>query len=203
MVLALMTYRNTPIAVTGYSPAELMIGRQMRTTLPVMPQHLQPHWPDRNEICMNDKHAKNKYEYYYNKHHSVRQREDLKPGEYYYNKHHSVRQREDLKPGDSVRIKLDHQPDWNRNGTILNSAEAPRSYLVQTSDGGIYRRTKRHLLKVPNSPPVENTSDLADEIEVSKDPEVRNEPDGNINQDLPVEDTDLSKKVCKISAAFE
>ena len=63
MVLALMTYRNTPIAATGYSPAELMIGRQMRTTLPVMPQHLQPHWPDRNEICMNDKHAKNKYEY--------------------------------------------------------------------------------------------------------------------------------------------
>ncbi|KAK2559348.1 hypothetical protein P5673_017966 [Acropora cervicornis] len=33
-ILALMSYRSTPSTVTGYSPSEIMLQQQIRTTLP-------------------------------------------------------------------------------------------------------------------------------------------------------------------------
>ncbi|CAB3981206.1 Transposon Ty3-G Gag-Pol poly [Paramuricea clavata] len=42
--IALMSYRDTPLE-NGYSPAELLFGRKIQTTLPVVSQHLVPTWP--------------------------------------------------------------------------------------------------------------------------------------------------------------
>ena len=41
-VLVLMTYCSTPIPALGVSPSRLMMGSEMRTTLPILPRNLQP-----------------------------------------------------------------------------------------------------------------------------------------------------------------
>ncbi|KAI2647390.1 Transposon Tf2-8 polyprotein [Labeo rohita] len=41
-VVALMSFRATPTSSTGVSPAELLMGRKIRTTLPTLPKNLRP-----------------------------------------------------------------------------------------------------------------------------------------------------------------
>ena len=56
--LSLMTYRNTPVEVTGFSPAQLLMGRSIRTTLPCLPSELAPRWPNLEVVRTNDAEAK-------------------------------------------------------------------------------------------------------------------------------------------------
>uniref|UniRef100_A0A3Q0S4A5 Integrase catalytic domain-containing protein n=1 Tax=Amphilophus citrinellus TaxID=61819 RepID=A0A3Q0S4A5_AMPCI len=68
-LLALMCYRSTPCATTGVSPAELLMGRKIRTTLPTLEKNLQPKWPNR------------KTAFYYNRRHGARPLSPLRPGD--------------------------------------------------------------------------------------------------------------------------
>ena len=66
-LLGLMTYRSTPVSATGVSPAQLMMGRQMRTSLPVLGRKLRSKWPNRRDIGEADKKAKRKYSSNFNR----------------------------------------------------------------------------------------------------------------------------------------
>uniref|UniRef100_A0A3Q3IJT4 Uncharacterized protein n=1 Tax=Monopterus albus TaxID=43700 RepID=A0A3Q3IJT4_MONAL len=45
-LLALMSFRAMPATATGVSPAELLMGRRIQTTLPTLESNLVPQWPD-------------------------------------------------------------------------------------------------------------------------------------------------------------
>ena len=58
--LGLMTYRATPVAATGKSPAQIMTQREMKTRLPCLERNLYPKNPDRTGISNRDARHKSK-----------------------------------------------------------------------------------------------------------------------------------------------
>ena len=128
--LALLSYRTTPLA-DGYSPAEKLFGRKLRTNVPQAPQKLLPTYSDvvRRNIQQKDDEVKAKQKYYHDR-------------------RHAVVQRPPLQQGDRVLIR-----DRNQPATVIGpAANAPRSYIVQ-SDSNTYRRNRRHLDEQPRQRP--------------------------------------------------
>lgn len=122
--LALLSYRATPLQC-GLSPAELLMNRKLRTTLP---SH-QPHdkFKPKNPATIEQKLRQQK----------LRQKS-------FYDR--TTKQLPPLTPNSPVRIE---NPDgWSTRGTVLQEV-APRSYTVKTEDGQILRRNHRNLLKTP------------------------------------------------------
>ena len=56
--LALLAYRATPHETTIVSPAHLLMGRRLRTTLPMLPSHLEPEIVSRNIVHSKDRQQK-------------------------------------------------------------------------------------------------------------------------------------------------
>uniref|UniRef100_A0A3B3VJM5 Integrase catalytic domain-containing protein n=1 Tax=Poecilia latipinna TaxID=48699 RepID=A0A3B3VJM5_9TELE len=129
-LLALMCYRSTPSPTTGVSPAELLMGRKIKTTLPTLESNLQPRWPDLRVVRSKDANEKRRQAFYNNQRHSTK---PLPP----------------LKPGDAILSKLDHQNTWGTPAVVAGDSTTPRSYIVETHQGATLRRNRRHLLGMP------------------------------------------------------
>jgi len=125
-LLALMVQRSTVCVSTGFSPAQLMLGRQIRTTLPVLPKHLEPSWPRRETVQANDSQAKATQQHY----HDVRA---------------SLHPLRPLEPGEKVLLRTDNENMWGTTATVAATADTPRSYIVTTEHGTTLRRNRRHL----------------------------------------------------------
>lgn len=117
--LALLSYRATPLE-NGFSPAELMLGRRIKTNVPVIPNLLKV--AKGNQVAAIENKLKDK-------------------SEFYYNKRHKVKELTKLKKGDNVWIV-----DLKIYGVIVKQLSEPRSYLVQT-ERGIFRRNRWHLIE--------------------------------------------------------
>ena len=70
MYMAMLAYRSTPLE-NGLSPAELLMGRKLRTTVPVIPQQLNPKLPNKSQLCLKENQQREKQRENFNKCHSA------------------------------------------------------------------------------------------------------------------------------------
>ncbi|UYV61036.1 K02A2.6-like, partial [Cordylochernes scorpioides] len=119
--LGLLEYRSTPLE-NGYSPAELLMGRKLRTTLPIAPGNLNPKLVDSQTLKRKE----------------GRRRKDMKSR---YDRRCGATDMEELSEGDTVWIT-----DMRTWGIVKQKASTPRSYMVDTPVGTL-RRNRFHLRK--------------------------------------------------------
>ncbi|UYV68297.1 K02A2.6-like [Cordylochernes scorpioides] len=119
--LGLLEYRSTPLE-NSYSPAELLMGRKLRTTLPIAPENLNPRLVDSQTLKRKEE----------------RRRKDMKSR---YDRRCRARDMEELSECDTVWIT-----DMRISGIVKQKASTPRSYMVDTPVGTV-RRNRFHLRK--------------------------------------------------------
>ena len=118
--IALLEYRNTPITGMQESPAQLLMSRMLKSKLPTTTALLRPRVQEKVREKLEQSAAKQK-EYF------DRSAKPLSP----------------VKMHQSARIRRDKV--WEP-AVITCIHEAPRSLIVTTPQGGVYRRNRRHLL---------------------------------------------------------
>ena len=126
--LALLAYRAMKHSTTGYSPAELSMGRPLRTTVPTLKFNLQPKVLNRDLVVESHEKAQ-------------------QTCKRHYDRRHGARSLPELFPGNNVNIKLDGEKSV-APGVVEGQANTPRSYIVKTNKGSI-RRNRKHLHMVP------------------------------------------------------
>ena len=128
--LALLDYRNTPIE--GVSPAQALMSRRLRTTLPISQRKLNPSVISPTEFAAERQKSQTTQKKYYD-----RTASPLPP----------------LARGDVVRMKKDPKAEW-KPAIVIAKHDTPRSYVVKTEDGAEYRRNRKHLMKTREEHPV-------------------------------------------------
>lgn len=123
--LGLLAYRTTKLEC-GYSPSELIMGRNPRTNLPTNLNFLIPKW------------------HYLENFRNEREKEISKQVKVY-DKRHRARHNSELSINDRVWIT-----NMKRYGKIVNKGPEPRSYVVD-SNGSVIRRNRAHLVKVKDN----------------------------------------------------
>ena len=142
--LALLAYRATPLQ-NGYSPAELLMGRRLRTTVPALPTLLNPALPDYNTL-------------------EAKEREKRMNDARSFDKRHGARNLEPLVPGEDVWIT-----DARVQGTVVSTHNTPRSYLVQVPQGTL-RRNRHHLVPLQTNSGVVNADEQVGEDSATPEP---------------------------------
>ena len=142
--LALLTYRNTPLH-NGYSPAQLSMGRKLKTRVPCHPGELKPCLPNYDGL-------------------RKREADYRKKMQSNYDRRHRVVEGTEMSPGDNVWI-----PDLKTEGKVVQRG-GPRSLIIETSQRRVVRRNRRMLRRAWNTrqytnmtavPHYEQTRDLS------------------------------------------
>ena len=141
--LALLAYRATPLQC-GYSPAELLMSRRLRTTVPATRESLMPGVPDRGVVKKRDQQQK------------LRQENN-------FNDRRGARALPHLDLGSRVWV-----PDRASEAEVVGQTN-PRSYQVVTPEG-TYRRNRRALCPLPTIPVTADT-ELGPEQASQNDPQ--------------------------------
>lgn len=138
---SLMIYRSAPLE-NGLSPAQMLMGRRIRTNLPI------------NEILLTPGGA-----------HKIKARKQEQKEKHKMQHDKKAKHLPNLRPGDKVRI-LDHTTGtWTQGGCVQRKV-APRSYCIQTDHGAALRRNRvdlRPQVTVPETDSQQqSTAELSD-----------------------------------------
>lgn len=117
---ALLAYRSTPLSC-GFSPAELLFSRKIRTTVPTFQNLFQPLNLPREEIAKKEEANR------------MHQKQN-------YDKRHNAKELTKLHKNQPVWIV-----DKREFGKVIDKSKEPRSYIVQTSKSKL-RRNRFHLI---------------------------------------------------------
>ena len=120
--LALLSYRSTSPAWCGLSPAELLMSRKLHIDIPQHTQEVVPEWSYLPDFHKKDAAFKAKQKNHYDCRHRVKQMDPLPEDQ-------------------SVWVRTNNQ---QIPGQVIQAANTPRSYLVETTAGQV-RRNCLHL----------------------------------------------------------
>ena len=137
--LAMLEYRNTPTD-SNASPTQLLMGRRTRAILPITKSQLRP--------CTVDPES----------FHRARELKQQSQKKYY---DRGAKELPLMSRGDPVGVQLEKK--WTP-AVITDVASTPRSFIVQTPSGQLFRRNRKFLLRRDN----ESQSHLTPETVVSK-----------------------------------
>ena len=137
--MALLSYRSTSLPWCELSPAELSMGRKIRSTVPQTNKHLVPKWPYLTDFQEKNKVFKDK------------QKEN-------YDSRHRVREAPKIQDDTEVWVNTGQDPV---RGRVVSTSEAPRSYIVETPSGDIRRNRSQLNVVPPNEEDTETAQEAA------------------------------------------
>lgn len=118
--LALLTYRNTPRSDALGSPNQRLLSRITRSLIPTPQENLKPKIV--NNVSDTIRLEREKQKSYHDR--------NSKPAS-------------ELQVGDKIRLQTSAR-NWT-GATILRETDKPRSFMVKTDSGKVYRRNTIHL----------------------------------------------------------
>ena len=125
--LGLLNLRNTPREELG-SPAQRLLSRRTRTTLPTSTKLLKPKAFNTSSIKKSLVKKRMQQKRYHDK---------------------TAKPLRDLKRNEIVRVWS--KDKFKKLAVVNKRVGGPRRYQISTSDGGVYTRNRRHLLPVKES----------------------------------------------------
>ena len=132
---SLLSYRSTPLTWCDLSPAELSMGRRLRTSLPQTDKLLIPQWPFLTKFREQDRALKEKQKENFDSRHRTRELTPIP---------------------DDTKVWITSE-DQRVPGRVVSPADRPRSYVVETPTGQV-ERNRSQLQVLPNTSETENES---------------------------------------------
>ena len=124
--IALLNYRATPLPWCQRSPAELLMGRRLRTCVPQVKEQLIPVWGYLEQFKKLNQAYKKKQKRNFDKWHRCQELDDLP---------------------ENAKVWITSE-DRFVEGRVVQPAKSPRSYLIETPSG-VVRRNRLHLNVIP------------------------------------------------------
>ena len=145
--MALLSYRATPLSWCNLSPAELCMGRRLRTSVPQTDSMLVPQWSYLQKFKESEKQYK------------AKQKEN-------FDNKHRVKELPPISNDTEVWITTEKEPV---PGVVVSPADRPRSYVVETPTGQI-ERNRSQLRVVPERSENSETSEQDNAPQESESP---------------------------------